>query len=58
MKALSGSVLFLTFCGLGFAGLWWFRDTLGPWALLLALAWVVVLSKVFAIALAIRGSRR
>lgn len=58
MKALLWAVMLLAGCALGFAGLWWFRDALGHWIALLALAWVVAVSKLFAIALAVRGSRR
>ncbi len=56
MRAILLSLLFVAACGLGFVALWLARGALGGWAVPLALAWVVLVSKAFAVGLALAAS--
>lgn len=52
------ALLFAGCCALGFAAIWFVRGWLGGWAVPAALAWVVLLSKAFAVGLALQRSDR
>ncbi len=52
------SVLFLGCCLAGFVVVWLVRGALGGWAVAVALGWVVLVSKGFAVGLALRGADR
>ncbi len=50
-------LLLLASCGgLGLLALWWWSDRLGPWAYVAGMGWIVLVSKVMAVALAVRAS--
>jgi hypothetical protein len=52
------SLLFAVCCAAGFVAIWLVRDALGGWAVPVALGWVVLVSKGFAVGLALRGADR
>ena len=52
------SLLFVGCCFAGFVVVWVLRDALGGWAAVVALGWVVLVSKGFAVGLALRGAGR
>lgn len=49
------ALLFLVCCLAGFGVIWLVRDALAGWAVPTALGWVVLVSKGFAVGLALRG---
>lgn len=55
-RTLLLGLLFLGCCGAGFFVAWLARDVLGGWTAPLALAWAVVVSKAFAVGLAVGAS--
>ncbi len=52
------ALLFLGCCAAGLVVVWLVRDGLGGWAAVVALGWVVLVSKGFAVGLALRCSGR
>lgn len=57
-RTLQLSLLFVGCCAAGFYATWLARGMLGGWAVPVALGWVVILTKAFAVGLALRGADR